>query len=266
MVATNCSAWFDERGPRTHVHHIQLCATDGDAWLLEGVGVEPSSGEAFATFAASVQLDDDGLISRYLSFMTAPSVEPAPGRNGMTTEAAADVLRRYFDALDSGAFEEAADQFSIDVVYSHPPYRHTGIDGNERVVFRGRDELLAAFKKRGQQSFDHRVLAIAQRGRHCVLEGVVEGLPDDRNGSFISSLTLDGNGLIERYVSFYCEPAVEPDDRAAVRPRRRRWRHGRPHRRRTRRSRRRGDRAGRARHRARGLGALRGLPLDGAVG
>ncbi len=201
--------WFDERGPRTHVHHIQLCARDGDRWLLEGVGVEPSSGEAFATFAASVQLDDHGRISRYLSFMTAPAVEPPPGRNGVTTEAAAEVLRRYFDALDTGAFEEAADQFSIDVVYSHPPYRHTGIDGNERVVFRGRDQLLAAFEARGKQNFDHRVLAIAQRGRHCLLEGVVEGLPDDRNGSFISSLTLDDDGLIERYVSFYCEPAVD---------------------------------------------------------
>ena len=47
-----------------------------------------------------------------------------------------------------------------------------------------------------------------QRGRHCILEGLVEGLPDGRSGSFISSLSLDDDGRIERYVSFYCEPSV----------------------------------------------------------
>ena len=118
------------------------------------------------------------------------------------------MLARYFEALDAGSFNEAAAQFSADVVYSHPPYRHTGIDSDDRLVFRGRDELRAAFTARGKQAFDHRIVAIGQRGPHCLLEGVVEGLPGDRNGSFVSSLTLDADGLIQRYVSFYCEPAV----------------------------------------------------------
>ncbi|HEU0170322.1 MAG TPA: hypothetical protein VFR26_02700, partial [Acidimicrobiales bacterium] len=60
----------------------------------------------------------------------------------------------------------------------------------------------------GRQSFDHRVTTSIQRGPHGLIEGVVQGLPDGGTGSFVSSLTLDADGLIRRYVSFYCEPAV----------------------------------------------------------
>jgi hypothetical protein len=190
------------------VHRIQLCVDDGVTCLVEGVGVESSTRQAFATFAASVQFDVDGLIGRYLSYMTAPAVDPAPSGTGPAPADAVEVLTGYFEALDAGAFDEAANHFSPDVVYSHPPYRHTGIDGTERVVFRGRDQLLSAFIARGKQSFDHRVVALGQRGPHCLLEGVVEGLADGGTGSFISSLTLDGHGRIRRYVSFYCEPGV----------------------------------------------------------
>jgi hypothetical protein len=109
-----------------------------------------------------------------------------------------------------GDFAGAADCFSHDVLYSHPPYRHTGIDGNERVEFRGRAELLAAFQRRGRAAFDHHVSVYAQHGPHGLIEGRVDGLPDGRFGSFISSLSLDGAGCIRRYVSFYCEPGVAP--------------------------------------------------------
>jgi ketosteroid isomerase-like protein len=200
--------WFEERGSQAYVHRVQLCVADSAGCLLEGVGVDSSTGESFATFVASVQLDDDGLVGRYLSYMTTPAVVPAPSGTGSASADAAAVLARYFEALDAGAFDEAADQFSADVVYSHPPYRHTGIDSDDRLVFRGRDVLRAAFTARGKQRFDHRVVAIGQRGPHCLLEGMVEGLPGGRNGSFVSSLTLDGDGLVQRYVSFYCEPAV----------------------------------------------------------
>ena len=140
--------WFDERGPREYVHRIQLCSADGAACFVEGVGEETSTGEAFATFVASVQLDDDGLINRYLAYMTTPAVVPAPSGTGPPPADAAEVLERYFEALDTGAFDEAADQFSADVVYSHPPYRHTGIDCDDRIVFHGREQLRAAFTAR----------------------------------------------------------------------------------------------------------------------
>ena len=102
----------------------------------------------------------------------------------------------------------AASHFSDDVLYSHPPYRHTGITDPDRVEFRGRAALLAAFERRGKASFDHEVLTSIQRGPHCLFEGAVRNLPDGGTGSFISSLSLAADGTIRRYVSFYCEPGV----------------------------------------------------------
>jgi ketosteroid isomerase-like protein len=199
-------AWFDERGARDDRHCIQLCVHEGDSCLVEGQGVDRVTNQPFATFVASAQLGDDGLIDRYLAYRAGPQLDPR-SVEGVPGDALA-VLDRYFEALDSGAFAEAAEQFSADVVYSHPPYRHTGIDGNERVVFRGREQLLAAFTARGRQSFDHRIVASGQRGPHCLVEGLVEGLPGGRTGSFISSFTLGNDGRIRRYTSFYCEPSL----------------------------------------------------------
>lgn len=208
-------AWFAGRGPRAWVHEIQLCVVDGPACLLEGVSHDTGDGRTLASFAASLHLGADGSIARYLAYATAPAVELTPagaatggGDGDGAAGDAEDVLERYFYGLDAGDFEAAVACFSPDVVYSHPPYRHTGVDGDRRVELRGRDALLANFRARGPQSFGHRLVASVQRGRHRMVEGLVEGLPDGRDGSFVSSLTLDGDGLIRRYVSFYCEPAV----------------------------------------------------------
>jgi hypothetical protein len=118
------------------------------------------------------------------------------------------VVHGYFTALDAGRFDAAAAYFSDDVLYSHPPYQHTGIDDVDRIEFRGRAALRAAFEARGPTTFDHTVLTSIQRGPHCIFEGAVNNLPDGGSGSFISSLSLAGDGTIRRYVSFYCEPAV----------------------------------------------------------
>lgn len=202
---------FEARGPRPFVHDILLCAVDGAACLVEGVSRPVSTEGRASSFVASLQLDASGVISRYLAYAAAPAVVPAPAQAAAGPASPGDaraVLDRYFHALDDGAFEEAAACFSEDVLYSHPPYMHTGIEGNQRVEFHGRTELLAKFRERGAQSFDHRLLACIQRGPHCLVEGLVEGLPEGRSGSFISSFTLDGDGLIRRYLSFYCEPSV----------------------------------------------------------
>jgi ketosteroid isomerase-like protein len=203
---------FEQRGVQPWAHDILLCAMEGSSCLVEGVLRRTDRSEVWASFAASMQLDGIGLVRRYLAYLCIPAVELTPAgaapSNGAAAGDAAAALDRYFGALDAGAFADAAACFSEDVLYSHPPYRHTGIDGNERVSFRGRSELLRAFEARGRQSFDHRILASIQRGPHCLLEGIVEGLPEGGTGSFVSSLTLDGDGLIRRYVSFYCEPSV----------------------------------------------------------
>jgi hypothetical protein len=188
---------------------------DGQTCLLEGVSRDSRTGQARSSFAASMQLDDGGSIRRYLAFATPLAVEPPRGdaTQGSARAEAATVLGRYFAALDDGSFEAAAACFSEDVLYSHPPYKHTGVDGQHRVERRGRPNLLAKFRERGAQRFDHRVLACVQRGRHCMVEGLVEGLPAGATGSFVSSLTLDADGLIRRYLSFYCEPGVGGPDR-----------------------------------------------------
>jgi ketosteroid isomerase-like protein len=201
-------AWFHRRGRTEYVHDVQLCVDNASSCLVEGVVRRSGDGQSVGTFVASVQLDGAGLISRYLAYMCTPATDPPPTGDGPAPADADKVLHEYFAALDRGDFDAAADRFSADVVYAHPPYRHTGIDGDDRVVFRGRDELLAAFQARGKQRFDHAVLASIQRGPHCLIEGAVRGLADGGTGSFVSSLTLDGDGRIQRYLSFYCEPAV----------------------------------------------------------
>ena len=124
------------------------------------------------------------------------------------TADAALVVDDYFGALDAGRFDEAAACFSQDVYYSHPPYRHTGLDGPERRNFRGRDQLAAAFRERGQTSFGHEVTASVQRGPHCIFEGRITDLPGGATITFLSSLTLGADGTIRRYVSFYCDGEV----------------------------------------------------------
>jgi ketosteroid isomerase-like protein len=204
--------WFHRRGRAAEQHEVQLVVAESSVCLLEGVVAVPGAAQPVGTFVATAQLDGGGLVRRYLAYLCTPAAEPAPTGGGPAPGDAAKVVHEYFTALDSGDFEGAADQFSPDVVYSHPPYRHTGIDGANRVVFRGRDELLAAFRARGRQTFDHAIVASIQRGPHCLFEGLVNGLPAGGSGSFVSSLTLDGSGRIQRYVSFYCEPSVSRSD------------------------------------------------------
>jgi hypothetical protein len=114
------------------------------------------------------------------------------------------VLERYFRHLGAANFPEAVASFSPDVMYDHPPYS----PGTPRAVFHGRDELLDGFANtRGPTPARQVVLSHVQAGRDCFIEGVVDGIPN--GGSFVSSLSLDGEGLIHRYVAFYSASRVE---------------------------------------------------------
>jgi SnoaL-like domain len=208
--ATALARRFAERGPRPWRHRIGLCLARGADALVEGV-VVGEHGEETATFAASARIGPDGLLERYLAFSCPGAREALPTDVGADTVPADAVgaVHDYFSDLDAGRFAEAAGHFSDDVLYSHPPYRHTGIDDPQRIEFRGRAELQAAFERRGRASFDHEVLVAIQRGPHAMVEGVVRGLPGGGGGSFVSSLSLASDGTIRRYVSFYCEPEVD---------------------------------------------------------
>jgi hypothetical protein len=196
-----------EQGPRGRRHLVQLCLSDGTDCLVEGALVN-DAGAVVATFVASALIGDTGLVERYLSFECPHAVDAIPDDVSTTPTDALTAVHEYFDDLDSGRFARAAARFSDDVLYSHPPYKHTGISDPDRIEFRGRRALLAGFERRGTASFEHDVLVSIQRGPHCIFEGAVRNTPGGGTGSFISSLSLARDGTIRRYVSFYCEPGV----------------------------------------------------------
>jgi hypothetical protein len=129
------------------------------------------------------------------------TVEPFATWQHPDAESAQDaspVLERYFRHLGAGRFPEAVASFSPDVMFVHPPYSA----GTPRAVFHGRDELLDGFANtRGPTPARQVVASHLQAGRDCFIEGVVDGIPN--GGSFVSSLSLDREGLIQRYVAFY---------------------------------------------------------------
>ncbi len=195
-------AFLAGRGPRSYRHRILICATEGPSCLAEGV-LDLESGSVLRTFALSLQLDGEGLISRYVAFSCEPVTDPGPVTGMASPGDAFKVVGRYFEALEQGRFEAAVDCFSPSVTYCHPPYVHGGLKSSGRVWYRGREELLAAFRRRGKTEHLHEMPVLIQRGPKCLFEVMVPGA-----GGGVSSLSLDGDGRIERYVAFYCEPAI----------------------------------------------------------
>jgi hypothetical protein len=180
---------------------VLVTAGAGEHWLVEG-RVE---GEPAETFAASFTLREE-LIARQLVFRC-QLVEPppAPADSAASRHDARAIVDRYFDRLEAGDFPAAGACFSADGLYSHPPYS----PGAGRAEFRGTEELLAGFNRRGVRSVRHRLLVSPQNGAECLIEGLTDDTP--QGGSFISSLSLDENGLIKRYVALFCQPIVAFD-------------------------------------------------------
>jgi SnoaL-like domain len=158
------------------------------------------------TFVAALQIGAEGKIARCVSFHC-PAVEPSPSWSAPVPQrpgSARAVLDRYFESLSAGRFEDACACFSEDCLYSHPPYSA----GAARAEFHGRAELLAGFENvRGARlSRLPRIVCCVQNGSDCFIEGVVDG--DPPRGSFVSSVALDTDGLIRRYVAFYSDSRV----------------------------------------------------------
>lgn len=170
--------------------------------FVEGL-MRARSGAVTGTFVASLQFDADGAITRCLCFH-GPAVEPPEeGRDGPPPGTGRTTLDLYFERLIAGDFDAAAACFSADCLYSHPPYR----PGTARIEFRGREQLRRGFEqKRGARPVRPRIICCVQRGPSCFIEGIVDG--DRPGGSFVSSATLDPDGLIRRYVAFYTTSRV----------------------------------------------------------
>lgn len=196
-------------GPATPV----IAVTDGAVTFVEactaGSGVaSPGSLILTATHDAA------GRIARLVVLTGAgvdpPSVDP-PSTDPVDHDGAwpeiAPLLDRYFADLEASDFEAAVGWFSPDCLYSHPPY---SVD-DARVDFRGRDALLDGFvHKRGKTSSRHGLLRVVQDGRHGFVEGFAAANHISDGSTFLSSVSLDGEGRIERYVAYYAAPQV-PD-------------------------------------------------------
>jgi hypothetical protein len=178
---------------------------DDENWFVEGA-LAAAGGRTVATFAASAQLDPSGRITRCLAFHC-PPVEPSASWSGSAETAPGDalaILQRYFRHLGAGELVEASECFSEECLYSHPPYHL----GGPRAEFRGREELLRGFREtRGPRSSRHQIVCCVQRGADSFIEGVVENDAGPK-GSFVSSASLDGDGLIHRYVAFYTSSRI----------------------------------------------------------
>jgi hypothetical protein len=178
---------------------------DDENWFVEGALVA-ATGRTVATFAASAQLNPSDQVTRCLAFHC-PPVEPSASWGSLAETTAGDaleMLQRYLHHLTAGELAEACECFSQDCLYSHPPYA----PGTPRAEFRGREELLHGFRRtRGSRSSRPEIVCSVQVGADCFIEGVVENDAGPK-GSFVSSASLDGDGLIRRYVAFYTSSRI----------------------------------------------------------
>jgi ketosteroid isomerase-like protein len=160
------------------------------------------------TCAASLQLNGAEEIARSLAF-NCPRVPPPPPWQALERPPLEPLLHRYFGSLNRGDFAAAAACFSVDCVYVHPPYR----PGEPQAEFHGRAELVQLWPlRRGTQRIETQIERCVQRGNHAFAEGTAGG------GSFLSSVVLDREGLISRYVAFF-SPKLVPRLPAASEPR-----------------------------------------------
>jgi hypothetical protein len=185
-------------------HALRLCLAERGDCLLEG-SILDSSGAPAQSFAASLQLDGSGLISRCL-FFRAPAVEAGAGESETETDIRA-LIDEYFEQLQANSFEAATANFSADCLYSHPPYS----PGTPRAEFRGVEQLLAGFRERGPRPVRVEIDLSLQRGAELMLEGrtLIDGTAEGPTGSFVSCAAVDGGGKIRRYVAFHARPGLD---------------------------------------------------------
>ena len=118
--------------------------------------------------------------------------------------AVASPLDRYFRAIDAGDVDATTAAFADDALYIRPSLE---VPGTLEVI-RGREHLRDYFRKRGNLPFRHEVRACAVDGSECFVEGVAYA-EEKPSAVFLSHVTLDEEGLIERYFALM---ASAPDE------------------------------------------------------
>ncbi len=181
-----------------------IAVADGPVSFVEA---RTAGGGRPRSLVLTATADAHGRIARLVvltgAAVAGPSAAPAEPASGWAV--AGPRLDRYFHDLEAGAFAAAAEAFSVDCLYSHPPYG----PGQSRIDFAGRAALLDGWlTKRGRTSSRHGVLRIVQTGRHGFIEGFAGADHLTAGSTFLSSFTLAADGLIERYVAYYAAPQI----------------------------------------------------------
>ena len=185
---------------------VLTAAGNGAHWFLEA----RVDGAPAETLVGSFTVRDQQ-VARQLVFRC-ELVEPPAGDAPATPATAGGGLaavERYFEQLEAADMGAAVECFSRDTLYSHPPYKHAPEEG--RAEFRGHGQLLAGFERRGYRTVRHELLAHAQAGAQFFVEGSTDDPPG--GGSFVSSVTLDADGRIQRYVALFTQPRIPFDAR-----------------------------------------------------
>ena len=221
FLAPDVRAWLasPEQGPGAATESVRGADATAEALMrlapsrLTVVASVPSEHACWAeltrsgagdpeTCIAGLTCDAVGQVSR-LVWLRAPFV---PALEIGAEPAAPDgrpVLERYFRDLMGSRFREAARHFTMDTIYSHPPYG----GGTARVLFRGREALHQGFvMQRGPTPARQVITALWQRHGRVFVEGVIEGIPD--GGTFFSTAEITSTGEIARYVAFYSAQRV----------------------------------------------------------
>ena len=155
------------------------------------------SGGREETCIVGLSRDEQGQVSRIV-WLRAPLLPATALERDPPSPDARPVIERYFADLMRSRFKEAAGHFSLDTIYSHPPYSA----GAERALFLGRDALSRGFAdERGPNPARQVITGFWQRRDRLFVEGLVEGIP--AGGTFISAGQITPEGEIARYVAFY---------------------------------------------------------------
>src|SRR3954463_9584705 len=108
------------------------------------------------------------------------------------------IVARYLEALEQFDLEAAADCFTADLFYSHPPYSNDDSEGRHEV--QGREALIQLFKERGPKKVKHEVTNAAIEGDHGFVMGTFAS--EGRVGSFVSTVRLAADGRIAHYAAY----------------------------------------------------------------
>jgi hypothetical protein len=182
---------------------VRAIASEDACWAeiaRRGEG-EPETCLAGLTFGATGQVTR--LVWLRAPLVAARDVDGAGAASaGQTPDAQTPdgrtIFERYFADLTHSRFREAATNFTVDTLYSHPPYA----GGTERVLFDGREALWRGFVElRGPSPVRQVITGFWQQGERVFVEGVIEGIPN--GGSFFATGQIAPEGEIARYVAFY---------------------------------------------------------------